>query len=99
MEVFYSNIREIFKVAAKRDIVMEISTGGLRKPVAEMYPGIDILKLAHDLKVKITFSSDAHTPNEVGYSFAEAGEYAASIGYREYVIFNDNREKSLQPIC
>jgi len=98
MEPFYSNIREILRVAAKRDIVMEISTGGLRKPVSEIYPGKDILKLAHDLKVKITFSSDAHSPNEIAYSFAEAGEYAVSAGYTEYVVFKGNREKTLQSI-
>ena len=45
---------------------IELNTAGLRKDCAEIYPHPDILKLARQLGVQITFGSDAHAPNEVG---------------------------------
>jgi histidinol-phosphatase (PHP family) len=59
---------------------MEISSAGLRKPCKEIYPGPEIMRLAADLRVPVTFGSDAHQAAEMGFAFAELARYAASFG-------------------
>lgn len=65
-------------------VAVEINTAGLRKPVAEMYPGPDLLALLYRSGVPLTFGSDAHRPEEVGTDFVGAVAYARSAGYSEY---------------
>ena len=48
---------------------LEINTNGLNKPVNELYPALDILKMARYKELEIVFSSDAHRPERVGENF------------------------------
>jgi len=66
---------------ARAGMAIEINTGGLRKPVQEMYPSPLLLSLAHERGIPILFGSDAHAPEEVGYAFAEAVALARQAGY------------------
>src|SRR5204863_215307 len=43
-------------------VAMEVSTAGLRKPVAEIYPARAMLEMAVDAGLPIALSSDAHLP-------------------------------------
>jgi len=74
---------EFLNAAAQSGCAIELNTAGLRKNCQEIYPGRDILELAHRKNVPITFGSDAHAPEEVGMNFAEAVALARSVGYRE----------------
>ncbi len=68
--------------AVKRsDAAVELNTAGLRKECREIYPSANILRLAHERGVPITFGSDAHAPGEVGAGFDEAVALARSVGY------------------
>ena len=49
-----------------------MNTAGLRKDCKEIYPSREILHLAFQKGVPITFGSDAHAPEEVAMNFAEA---------------------------
>ncbi len=69
---------------ARTGTAVEINTAGLRKPVAEMYPGPDLLGLLYRSGVPLTFGSDAHRPEEVGTDFVGAVAHARSAGYTEY---------------
>jgi histidinol-phosphatase (PHP family) len=64
-----------------------VNTAGLRKECKEIYPSREILKLAFQKGVPITFGSDAHAPEEVGMNFREAVELARSVGYTECLRF------------
>lgn len=75
---------DIFK---KSNVVIEINSSGLRKPVQEIYPSLAELSIYCGAGVMITFGSDAHAPNEVGYGFSDAVQWAKKAGYREYVLF------------
>jgi len=75
---------EKFLTAAKKsNCAIELNTAGLRKDCKEIYPSREILRLAFDKGVPITFGSDAHAPTEVGLNFAEAMQLARSVGYKE----------------
>ena len=73
---------ESFLNAAKKSgCAIELNTAGLRKDCREIYPGREILALAFQKSVPITFGSDAHAPDEVGMNFTEAVRLARSAGY------------------
>jgi histidinol-phosphatase (PHP family) len=69
-------------------VAVEINTAGLRKPIQEMYPSPEHLKIYCQAGVPLTFGSDAHSPEDVGRNFTEAVQLAKSAGYTDYLIFN-----------
>lgn len=73
--------QQFLAAARKHDCALELNTAGLRKDCREIYPSREILALAHQHGVPITFGSDAHAPGEVGMNFAEAMQLARSAGY------------------
>jgi len=91
-----SNIKTIAKNALlaikEADMVLEINVAGYRKPVAEAYPSKELLEEAFRLNIPITFSSDAHTPQQVGLYSDEVIALARSIGYNQCAYFQ-NRER------
>lgn len=77
-----------FLVAAKNSgVAIEINTSGLRKQCKEMYPSEQILRMASQLQVPLTFGSDAHAPDEVGSDFPQALTLAQRAGYTSYRQF------------
>jgi histidinol-phosphatase (PHP family) len=85
---------EKFLDAAKKSgCAIELNTAGLRKDCHEIYPSRQILELAFQKDVPITFGSDAHAPQEVGMNFAESTRLARSVGYREACQFSNRRRR------
>ncbi|HHU92798.1 MAG TPA: histidinol-phosphatase HisJ family protein [Halanaerobiaceae bacterium] len=82
-----SIIRPILLEIKRTELVMEINTNGLNKPVQEIYPAKFILEEAYQLKIPITFASDAHSPERVGENIGLYAEYVKSIGYKEVATF------------
>jgi histidinol-phosphatase (PHP family) len=79
---------EKFLTAARQNhCAIELNTAGLRKDCREIYPSREILHLALQHHVPITFGSDAHAPAEVGMNFEEARQLARGIGYRDSCRF------------
>lgn len=78
---------------AESGLVLEVSTAGLRKPVGEIYPGEEFLRLCREREIPITLGSDAHAPGEVGWRFESAVALLRRAGYREIVRF-EKRERS-----
>jgi len=81
-------VKATAKVFKETGVAVEINTSGLRKPIKEMYPSPQHLKIYYAAGVPLTFGSDAHTPENVGKNFKEAVDLAKSAGYSEYLIFN-----------
>ncbi len=69
--------------AAQAGVLIEVSTAGLRKPVAEVYPSRGLLRAFALADVPITVGSDAHAPDEVGFRIESAYDAAAAAGYTE----------------
>ena len=69
-------LRKISGRRQKAGCAIELNTAGLRKDCREIYPSREILQLAFQKGVPITFGSDAHAPEEVGMNFAEAVQLA-----------------------
>jgi len=91
-----SNIKDLAKRAIKAikkaNMTVEINTAGLRKPVKEAYPSDELLEMILNEGIDITLSSDAHSPEEVGYKLYETIEKIKNLGVNELAYFK-NREK------
>jgi histidinol-phosphatase (PHP family) len=75
------------KQIKKSNMVIEINAAGLRKPVKEAYPSIELLELAFELDIDITFSSDAHKVGQIGLNYEDVKEIARKIGYNKCSVF------------
>ncbi len=75
----------------KADMVLELNVAGYRKPCAEPYPSVALLKRAFELDIPITFASDAHKPEQVGLYREEIEAFARSVGYTQCAYFKDRK--------
>jgi len=88
---------EKFLDAAKQhQCALDVNTAGLRKDCKEIYPSRQLLELAFQKGVPITFGSDAHTPEEVGMNFSEAIQWVRLVGYKECLTFNQRKRVAIQ---
>lgn len=78
----------------KSNMVLEINPAGLRKPIKETYPSKSLLELAYDLDINITFGSDAHAVDQVGFKYEEVINLAKNIGYTKCMTYS-NRDSKL----
>ncbi len=85
---------KFLQIARQHNCAIELNTAGLRKECQEIYPSRELLQIAFQLGVPITFGADAHAPEEVGMNFAEAIQLARAAGYRETCRFA-NRQRRL----
>jgi len=74
---------EAARVAAEAGLLCEVSTAGLRKPCAELYPAPLFLAELARRKISFTLASDAHSKEEIGYRFESAVEALAAVGVTE----------------
>ena len=79
---------------ADSDVAVEVSTAGLRKPVAEIYPAPALLEMCLDAGRPVALSSDAHEPDQLGYEYERAVEQLRSLGVAEIAVF-DGRERRM----
>jgi histidinol-phosphatase (PHP family) len=82
---------------AESGIAVEVSTAGLRKPAAEIYPARAFLEMVVDAGNPIALSSDAHVPDHLGHGYEHALELLDQVGVRELCVF-EGRERRLEPI-
>jgi histidinol-phosphatase (PHP family) len=85
----------VLKEIQKTDMVVEINSAGLRKPVGELYPGNDLLDLMYAMNIPITFGSDAHHPEQMGEGLEEAYAAAQRAGYRCLMRFDQHRKMGI----
>ena len=62
---------------AESDVAIEVSTAGLRKPVAEIYPAAGFLELCLEAGRPVALSSDAHVPEQLGHEYERTRGLAA----------------------
>jgi len=76
---------------------LEISSAGLRKPVAEIYPHNRIVGRAAKLGIPFSFGSDAHSPVEVGHGMDDCLTELSNFHTHEIASF-EARKRRMIPI-
>lgn len=89
-------IRRTLESFRDNDLIMELSSAGIRKPCHEPYPGPKIMRLAAELCLKISVSSDAHATSQIGFAFEELEQYAKNFGFTEYYIVEKRQKRALK---
>ena len=84
--------KNAIKAIKKSNMAVELNTAGLRKPVKELYPSDEILEMILEEKIDITFGSDAHNVNQVGFMLNKTIQKAKNLGFSEAAYF-ENRQK------
>jgi histidinol-phosphatase (PHP family) len=79
---------------AEAGVAVEVSTAGLRKPVAELYPAPAFARMCVEAGASFTLSSDAHAPADVGYGYERAVAEMRDWGIEEIVTFERRRPRS-----
>jgi len=74
-----------------RDLAIELSTAGWRKPVNELYPSDSIIELAMEKGIPFTTASDAHSHVQLGENFANLAHKMSEIGIRKVCIFGTHK--------
>jgi histidinol-phosphatase (PHP family) len=80
----YDDTADAFAAAG---VACEISTAGLRKAAAELYPAPAFLEACARRGVPITLAADGHRPEDVARDLTLAVELAVSAGYRTVTAF------------
>jgi histidinol-phosphatase (PHP family) len=82
---------------AESGIAVEVSTAGLRKPVGEIYPARAFAEMCVEAGAEFALSSDAHTPDQVGFGYERALEFLGELGVERICAF-ERRERRLEPL-
>jgi histidinol-phosphatase (PHP family) len=89
--------RDLYERVARRlgaaGVAVEVNTAGLRKPVRELYPHIDLLTACRRAGVPATLGSDAHTPEEVAADYPLAVAHLKAAGYERIIAYEARRRE------
>ena len=80
----------------KANLVLEINSAGIRKPIGETYPSKQLLEMAYEMDINITFGSDAHSVEQVGFAYEDAVNLAKDIGFTNCISFEKRDRKIIQ---
>ena len=86
----------LISAAVASGTCLEVSSAGLRRPVGEAYPAMDLLRLACRRGVAVTLASDAHEPAEVGSRYDELAQWARAAGYRTITVFDGRAPRQVE---
>jgi histidinol-phosphatase (PHP family) len=86
--------KNALKAIKKSGMSIELNVAGLRKPIKEAYPSPYLMQEIAELDIPITFSSDAHSIDQIGLYREKIETYAKSFGYTKCVTYV-NKEQQL----
>jgi histidinol-phosphatase (PHP family) len=88
-------ISETLELIRARDLAIELSAAGWRKPVNELYPSDAIIKLAVEKEIPFTTASDAHSYVQLAENFPSLAQKISDLGIRKICIFERHKRAAL----
>jgi histidinol-phosphatase (PHP family) len=85
--------KDAIKAIKDSNMVIELNSAGYRKPIAQPYPSKELIELCFEQNIPITFSSDAHNVDQVGYKYDEISALAKKVGYNKCIVFSQRDKK------
>jgi histidinol-phosphatase (PHP family) len=88
---WYRNaVFETLGIIAERDLLIEVNTGGKARGYRhDLYPSLEILRMAKMKGIRIVVNSDAHCPEMIDAYFPEALETLLEAGYKEKFVLHN----------
>lgn len=84
-------VDDTLEVIHARNLAIELSTAGWRKPVNDLYPSDPIIRLALEKTIPFTTASDAHSHVQLGENFAKLANKLAAFGIRQVCVFEKHK--------
>jgi histidinol-phosphatase (PHP family) len=91
-------VNETLEFIRARNLAIELSTAGWRKPVNELYPSDRVIELAIEKRIPFTIASDAHSHAQLGDSYARLAQKMALFGIRQVCVFEKHR-RIIRGVC
>ena len=89
-----SIINETLEFIRSRNLAIELSTAGWRKPVDELYPSDAIIELAIKKGIPFTTASDAHSHAQLAENFDRLAKKMSILGVREVSVYEKHQRQS-----
>ncbi len=86
-------IEDTLKVIKQNGLVVELNTGGLDRPCAELTPSPEIVEQCYFHHIPLTISSDAHSTAQLARHYETALNLMKKIGFEEIVTFENRTRK------
>jgi histidinol-phosphatase (PHP family) len=86
-------VNETLDFIRSRDLAIELSTAGWRKPVNELYPAARIIELAIEKGIPFTTASDAHSHAQLAEDFDRLAETMSIWRISEVCIYEKHRRE------
>jgi histidinol-phosphatase (PHP family) len=87
-------VSETLDFIAARGLAIELSTAGWRKPVNELYPSDEIIRLALEKGIPLTTASDAHSHAQLGENYERLSQKMVEFGIKEVCVFEKHRAEA-----
>src|SRR5712691_6644055 len=84
---------ETLQFIHSRNLAIELSTAGWRKPVNELYPGDRIIELAMAKAIPFTTASDAHSHVQLGENFSRLADKMSILGVRKVCVYAKHKRE------
>ncbi|HSV62003.1 MAG TPA: histidinol-phosphatase HisJ family protein [Chthoniobacterales bacterium] len=92
-------VSETLDLIAARGLAVELSTAGWRKPVNELYPSDEIIRLATEKGIRFTTASDAHSHAQLGENYARLAEKMEQLGITSLCIYERHQAQATALNC
>ncbi|PYI90583.1 MAG: histidinol-phosphatase [Verrucomicrobia bacterium] len=86
-------VSETLDFISTRGLAIELSTAGWRKPVNELYPSDEIIRLAVEKRIPFTTASDAHSHAQLGENYSRLAEKMQQLGISEVCVFERHKHR------
>ena len=87
-------VNETLDFIRSRDLSVELSTAGWRKPVDELYPSDEIIRLAVKKEISFTTASDAHSHVQLAENYDRLAKKMSTLGIREVCIYEKHKREA-----
>ena len=95
-EKYRELLDEILRALIKKDIGLEINTGGYKYGLGAPNPCPEIITRYRELGGKlITLGADAHDPMYLAYEFDRTAELLKACGFQSYYIFHNRKPEEI----
>jgi histidinol-phosphatase (PHP family) len=91
-------VDETLDLIRARNLAIELSTAGWRKPVNELYPADEIIRLAVEKGIPFTTASDAHSHAQLGENYDRLAEKMSILGVHEVCVYEKHKRQA-RVIC
>lgn len=87
-------VNETLDFVRSRDLAIELSTAGWRKPIDELYPSDEIIRLAMKKGIPFTTASDAHSHAQLAENYNRLAEKMLALGIREVCVYEKHKRQA-----